>query len=490
MRRILLATISILISTGIFAQDEKTENLFSAFKLGGEYRARGEYQHGYKMPVLEKEFGYKTEATMFVGQRTRLNFDFNIYEKVNFKLVLQDVRLWGSKPLGVAADGNLTTLHQAWAEVFIMPELSLKVGRMELKYNDSRILGNSNWTNQARSHDLALIKYKGLLNAHLGLAYNFDPENGNVYNVSESYKAMQYLWLNYAFEYIDVSLLGVNNGLSETKHVYSPVADEETAWSSKSVYSQTIGTYLNSKFGSFNINTFFYYQMGKNPADWLVTDSLSVIGMTLGEYNNNVDNDYKVGAGEGRKIKAYNFGLNLKYKIMDEFSIGAGYEMLSGDNFTEINLDDNDINNSFTPLYGSRHGKNGWMDYFYAGGNHTYSKSYYTLGLNDINLSLLYKTKKYFFKLQPHYFLTAGKGFYTGEDGTQKEIKGLGLEIDFRCGYHFIPNVAYIELGYSHMFPTEGFMAMKQLSVTEDPGTNNWIWLMLTIKPKFLNISK
>ena len=69
-----------------------------------------------------------------------------------------NVRTWRNQPQQIANQDFATSVHQAWAEMNFSPEISLKVGRQELAYDDQRIFGNAGWAQQARSHDVALYK--------------------------------------------------------------------------------------------------------------------------------------------------------------------------------------------------------------------------------------------------------------------------------------------------------------------------------------------
>ena len=129
-------------------------NSFGQFSLSGEFRPRTEFSHGYKSLASPDQ-----EASLFTAQRTRLNFDYkNDLYKV--KLTLQDVRAWGSQKQLVSNEDFATSVHEAWAEVFFTEKISLKAGRQELVYDDHRIFGSVGWANQARSHDVALLKFK------------------------------------------------------------------------------------------------------------------------------------------------------------------------------------------------------------------------------------------------------------------------------------------------------------------------------------------
>ena len=148
---------TLLFILGIFT----TFQLSAQFSLSGEFRPRTEVSHGYKSLASEDQ-----DASTFTAQRTRLNFLYKA-QGINTKLVLQDVRTWGSQAQLVGNEDYATSIHEAWAEVFFSPEFSLKAGRQELIYDDHRIFGSVGWAHQARSHDVAIFKYEQDVKLHL-----------------------------------------------------------------------------------------------------------------------------------------------------------------------------------------------------------------------------------------------------------------------------------------------------------------------------------
>ncbi len=182
---------------------------FSQFTIDAELRPRFEYRHGYKTL-----FPDNADPATFVSQRTRLNFGYKT-EKLHFYLSPQDVRVWGDVPQLNVADENGFSLHQAWADVLLTSDLSLKIGRQEIIYDDQRFFGNVGWAQQGRSHDAAILKYEpSFLKFHFGAAYNQDGEalTGNILTTN-TYKSLQYLWLHKDWEQLSASFLFVNNGL-------------------------------------------------------------------------------------------------------------------------------------------------------------------------------------------------------------------------------------------------------------------------------------
>jgi len=439
----LMMIVLMLLTLNIYAQEEEKT---SEFTLSGEIRPRLEYQHGYKLPALADQ-----TPNSFVSQRSRLNFDYSM-PKVKFGVVLQDVRNWGNQAQLVANEANSISIHQAWGEVELFKGFSLKAGRMELAYDDHRMLGSVGWAQQARSHDLALFKYKGAINAHIGLAFH-----NHRYQGIDAYRDMQFLWLNGkgmedAFTW---SALVLNNGKAKNE-----LEIDGSIRNQKSVYSITAGTRLLYKKDALSAAINLYYQGGSNSGgDWLTgTDETNDI-----------------------TIAAYNVALDLGYKLSDNFTAGAGFEILSGNDFTDAA---NTEQNAFTPFYGTNHKFNGWMDYFYVG-NHVGS-----VGLIDINAKFIFKKDNFFVKIIPHFFMPAGKAEYIDADGNTQSLGALGTEIDIWAGYHIVPKVASIQFGYSHMLPTESMLALKGIATDANLSASNWAWVMLVVKPKFLNYKK
>lgn len=185
------------------------------FKLSATVRPRSEFRNGFKtLPTHE------TKPAFFVEQRSRLNVEYSA-PKYSIGFVLQDVRIWGSVPQINKTDA-LTSVHEAWAEYKFAPKFSVKVGRQELEYDDTRILGNLDWAAQARSHDALKLVYQDSTWAlHAGAAFNQDNRIGEATKLFNTYydpalanyKHLHYLWFKKTWQQIDISLLTINNGL-------------------------------------------------------------------------------------------------------------------------------------------------------------------------------------------------------------------------------------------------------------------------------------
>jgi len=401
----LLIAILVLISVQSFAQ----------LTISGELRPRAEYQNGYKTLNADG-----VDAALSVSQRTRLNTKY-VTDDYTFFLSFQDVRVWGDVKQ-LAENNNSLALHQAWGQVKFNPNFSVKLGRQEIIYDDSRMFGNVGWAQQGRSHDAAIFKFGNEnYKLDLGFAYNQDTDKttlGTDYSVN-NYKAMQYAWFHKDWSNVKASFLFLNNGL-----ISDPTANIN--------YSQTLGTHLKFKAASnLNVAVNAYLQTGKDKSD----------------------ND----------LSAYLVGLDLGYKASSKVNFGLGFEMQSGNDNATIG----DKNKAFTPFYGTNHKFNGFMDYFYVG-NHGNS-----VGLVDIYAKI--KTK-----LGEKSSLTAFvHNFSAQAEMANGADKQLGTEIDLVYGHKLNKDVS-IGAGYSQMLASKG---LESLQGNFTGNGNNWAWLMLTIKP-------
>ncbi|RUT73261.1 alginate export family protein [Ancylomarina longa] len=396
----------------------------------GEIRPRTEYRHG-----LKSLYESSDEAAFFTSQRTRLNVNY-AEEKFKVGLSLQDIRVWGDVKQLNASDKNQLMLHEAWGEIIFNKSFSLKVGRQELVYDDHRILGNVGWAQQARSHDLALFKFNTDENGklHVGFAYNQDSEklDNRLYQTGGNYKSMQFMWYNRKSEKFDFSLLFLNNGLQYMNVVGGTVVDDATR------YSQTFGTYMNYRPCKVTFTGSAYTQFGK-------------------DVNN-------------RDLKAYLLSAGMNIPLSSNWKGNVGFEIQSGTDSNKQNVGFD--NKSFTPLFGTNHKFNGHMDYFYVG-NHTNN-----VGLQDFYGGFNYAKDKFSFASKIHIFSAQANVM----SGTEKLDKYLGTEVDLSVGYKYSKGVL-IKAGYSQMFASDTMEVLKGGDKTK---LQNWAWVMLVFKPKFL----
>ena len=392
-------------------------NTYAQLKIGAELKPRFEYRHGFSTL-----FPDDADPAAFVSQRTRLKVGYKM-EKLDFYLSLQDVRVWGDVPQLNRSDNNGPAIHEAWAKLSLGRNFALKVGRQEILYDDSRIFGNVEWAQQARSHDVALLKYNDHgFKVDLGFAYNQDGESliGTVLTTN-TYKSFQYAWLHKDWNNFSGSFLFLNNGLQYIDLINSNNTDTR--------YSQTIGTHLKFDQEKFTLTGNLYYQFG----------------------NDRVNND----------LSAYLLGLEAAFKVSDNTILGLGVELQSGNDDGAPSGGDN---NAFTPFYGTNHKFNGLMDYFYVG-NH----------INNVGLLDLHVNAKFKFNAKSNLNI-ALHNFSAAANFDEKQ---LGNELDI-VYTRKVQKFVSVKAGYSHLFTADGMEALKN---NFDGNTNNWGWVMLVIKP-------
>lgn len=406
------------------------------FVLNGELRPRVEYRHGFKSPASED-----MTAAVFISQRSRINLNYkNDNMKIGFSL--QDVRVWGDVSQLNLSD-NSFSVHEAWGEYLFSPTLSLKAGRMELVYDDARMLGNVDWAQQGRSHDIGLLKWEpAKWKIHAGFAFNQDKEqlSDRIYTVAGNYKSMQILWINRKWDDLTFSFLFLNNGKQN-------VEENGLVTSYSTRFSQTFGTIATYKAEPLIINASIYKQTGLDVPEI--------------------------------KVDAINFALNARWAINEKLSFTPGFEYHSGTNQDDAAKPDFNTTNSFNPFYGTNHKFNGHMDYYYVG-NHINS-----VGLQNIYLKANYAINRFSAGADFHLF-SAAANILNPDDPSKMMDKNLGQEIDFYIGYKLAEGIM-LNTGYSQYFVTESTIALKGGS--KDAGSY-WIWTSVTFKPEFLNTAK
>lgn len=406
------------------------------FTLDGEFRPRTEFRHGFGNLIADN-----ADAAFATSTRARLNAGYTV-DAYKFYLSIQDVMVWGENRQILPDDQNDSfAVFEAWAAINLGEGFSTKLGRQSISYDDQRIFGGLDWAQQGRNHDAAILKYgKENFQLDLGLAFNQDFDNptgfqsvGTTYNTMGffSYKTMQYLYLKQKWSNLSASLLVLNNGFQNFE------TDGTTADGTSNL--QTFGTHLNYSKGSFGAAVNAFLQTGERQ-------------------------------GSAKVSGAYLLGLDLTYKASSKVGLGAGIEIISGNDTETANQTE-----AFFPLYGTNHKFNGFMDYFYVG-NHANS-----IGLFDIHLSAN-------FKLGEKSSLLIKALNFSGEQELGSGDKSLGTELDLVYSQAFKGYA--LKLGYSQLFANDGMYQLKGTTKDVAASSQNWAWAMLVIKPKFLNTSK
>ena len=486
------------------------------FSLVGQLRTRTELRNG-----LGNLAPKDAPAAFFTSQRTRLTFGYK-WDRVQFQTAIQDVRVWGQDASTINnADGNRLMVHEAWAEVSLInradttikfrpiDNLSLKIGRQELVYDDVRLLGNLDWLQQGRRFDAALLKAQ-----HMGWALDL----GVGFN--QNTDAFGTVGDNYTPGNVPVSALSTKNVTLTIPAGFIPTAGKGGA----PVLATPLSTngqnqqfksfqmaYLTRKFGGPSSQTKFSALLFKDDFQKYRSDSLGsatagyVYGrrydisgtnsrvtygaMLIGQLGNASSKLGKVqwqafAYGQNGKDrdglslkKAYHYGGNVMFQ-KGLISFGPGYEVLSGNNATTIQSGET---SRFDPLYGTPHRHWGYMDYFYVGTGSPAG------GLQDAFLKFKYTSTRLTTTFDVHYFALAAPTYNKMPDAPVGALLSnkLGMEYDFVANYA-LNRFTSLEFGYSVMNGTNSLEYAKQGTMGEKNHIGTWSYLMINIRPDFL----
>lgn len=417
--KIVLITIGFLMVTVDSIGQELDVNL--------QIRPRFEYRNGFK--ELMKDGAYPTS---FISNRSRLNFEFK-QDKIKAKIDFQNVRVWGDIATTGTSDKNGVMLFESWFSYDLNTDWSAKVGRQIISYDNQRIFGGLDWAQQGQSHDALVVHYlKDKMKIDFGAAISNGAENLVETAYTTTYKNLQYVWFNKMFANSSLSLLALNTG-----YQYENTVDVTF----ENAYMQTLGGFYKFQ------NTEWFGDLG----------AYAQTGETA------------LGTSK-EDILAYNAAVNVGYKFNANFKAELGFEYLSGkaqdDTYSKMK--------SFTPLFGTNHGFNGFMDYFYVG-NHKN-----TVGLKDFYGKLTYEKNKFQFAVAPHVFYSAAQIFNANGD---QEKSDLGTEIDLNCVYKMDENIT-ITGGFSKMFGTTSLELLKGGNKDND---NTWAYIMVSFHPNIFS---
>lgn len=408
------------------------------FSLDGQVVQRGEYRHGFGTLIGEND-----EPAAFIGQRARLQAAYKT-EDASFYVSIQDIRIWGNTPQVKATDGFLS-VHEAWVEVNLSEKWKVKLGRQELNYDNFRFLGNLDWALQARAHDFALVKHENeQMKFHFGGGYNQNAEalSGNLFTIPNQYKVAQMAHYENTWDKFHLSALFWNDG---RQFVERNAQNEIT---NKGVrYMQTLGLpMLRYQTGNLTLSGFAYYQLGRK-----------VTNQKVNAYNlsGQVSQLFPIDEEKGKKLR-----------------LTLGTEILSGNNTTGPP----DETAAFSPLYGTNHLFNGYMDLFFVGGRFENS-----LGLKDFFLRTRYDfSPNLFVSACAHAFSSYGQ-LVIDQDSMRKNF---GNEVDLSLGL-LINRSFSLQMGYSQLFATESLeMALGQANAAN---VQNWGYAMLIYRPTMKN---
>lgn len=404
------------------------------FQIDAEYRIRPEYRDGYQQFRNDT-----TSAAAFTGQRTRLSIGFTNSTKFSSLITIQDIRVWGQQDPRSATPSTLQ-LFEGWVEPHITPDLSVRLGRQKLIYDNQRLFADNNWRTGAASYDAAVFKYNNdKISTDLVSAFNQTSERLRGTDYSPSiFSGFKLLIMNYfnarISKPITLTLINAGDGMQATDNT------------EKIIMRYTNGGRLEYEKGKVYATVASYYQWG-----------------TL---------------TSGKKVSAWYVQPELKLSKFGKFQFRLGAELFSGTSpDTDAGKD-----HSFVPLLGSGHTFNGSLDLFtkYPGDVAGY-------GLVNPYLFTIYPlSSKFDLRLDIHYFATM-------ETPRVKNVnlqKSLGIESDLLLTWK--PNtITRVEAGFSTAKLTEDYETLKKAQSGSHKLNPYFFYVAFSFKPVlFTNLFK
>ncbi len=426
----IVAVIFVLLPTSVWGQNDTCKNELTFglyFKTHGEARGGG----------LPKDFNTDElppeNSSAYIMGNARMMVEYKS-ALIDAKVTAQNQASWGS------TKNNELTLYEAWAKIKAPFGLFGQLGRMELSYDDERILGPNDFAMAKLCHDLLRLGYEGHGHkVHAILAFNQNNDHrlkGTYYkDGAQPYKSMQMLWYHYDFPKIPIgaSILFMNMGMQ---------AGEEGI-DAHTEHQQLLGTYLSYTPKLMSAEFSYYRQMGHNEV--------------------------------GLKIDAWMASGKVALKPSERYGVFLGYDYLSGDDYVPIiapgaiGLPRHEVVKAFTPIHGSHHKFYGVMDYFYES---AYSQGF-SPGLQNAFIGGYFK---------PYAPLRIGLSYHYLATAT--ELVGLGLtlghDVDLNVSYLFSKDISF-SAGFSYMHGTDTMNMLKQGTASKNV---RWGWFSLIITPQ------
>lgn len=443
MKRLLAILVLALLAVprpGFAQTDTLKKNQIS---VGINFLAHGEY-HGGGLPKPADPTEIVADKAGFLLGRLRLNVGYK-RPGIEAKAVIQNKYVWGMK------GNNSLALYEGWVKLSTRGGLFAQLGRVALSYDDERIIGPNDFAMAALSHDVLIAGYEGHGHtAHGIFAYNQNAENAftNTYyiNGAQYYKLMQTLWYHYDVPTfpLGASLLFMNVGMQAG----DPAKQDNPP---HVVWQQMAGTYVKYSPKLFSVEASYYHQWGE------YTD------ITL----------------EGRKINAWMASIRANIRPFEKVNFELGYDFLSGDDYVPVTyggtfgLPRHDVQQSFTPMSGSRTKFYGMLDYFYQS---AYINGF-SPGLQNAFAGVNWRIIDRLTIGATYHYLATGTRL-NGLDST------LGHDIDLSLSLN-INKYASLVVGYTQMFGSE---TMRQLKQGSGSSQGHWAWFSLVVSPEIFNV--
>jgi hypothetical protein len=417
--------------------------------VGGEVRERYEFRDN-------ADFNSQTNDTLsFVGSRIRLYLGYEVTPSIVFFFQMQDSRLFGSETSTASNEKNLD-LHQGYLTVKnLAGPLTMTLGRQEMVFGDSRLVGNFGWSNIGRSFDAlrftyipgsvridvwaAIIKQFG---ANMGADPAFSPSNRDTQQFYGLYTAVKAGAVSLEPYVMVLRDTGNAGEVDSTGILISPI----TAPATRGQNRVTLGLRVDGKTleDSIDFTVEAAYQTGKMDArGTTIKSDISAYAMA---------------------VKA-DFLLPLVFKPY----IGVEYDLASGDD----NPTDEKFK-TFENLFPTNHIHYGYMDYM---GWRNMQGLRLSLGIKPTSTSGLSLDYYRFWLAEKadNWYRASGAVFKATNPTTNSETE-LGQEINL-VARTMLKEKLRLEAGYGRFFPAD-YVKVNFPIATRD---SDFVYLQATV---------
>ena len=430
---------------------------YSQISLTGQLRTRSELRDGFGALNAKG-----APSAFFTSQRTRLTFGYR-WDRLNFSASVQDIRVWGQDASSINnADGNRLMLHEGWADIILfnakdstikakwLDNLSFKIGRQILNYDDGRLLGELDWVQQARRHDAAVLKalHKGW---QVDLGVGFNQNNDAVGNTGTKYvpgnvpQNVTNSMGNLVASPSGMIPLAPNGSVSanssksgkpvllttpSTNGMNQEYKAIQFIYVSKAIgKAKLTGLFFKDDFSKFRLdsagNSSNGYVYGRRYDQGGTNSRITYGGLLSGTGNFLLKNTWSVGSyfqngkdKEGIALKAANYTASLFFQS-GKFTFGPAFDYLSGDS----PFSNDTKSRRFDPLYPTAHKFWGYMDYFYVGTGSPAG------GLQDASFKTKFASNRFALACDIHHFELAKNMLNTNLPNRPEISKNLGTLI-------------------------------------------------------------
>ncbi|MCX6252745.1 MAG: alginate export family protein [Bacteroidetes bacterium] len=463
----------------------QTGTLYAQFSISGEFKLRPEYRDGYSALRDSSKTPY-----LAIPGRARLLFDYTS-DKISTRFSFYDAWVFGQNNYSSdTISKNTVNVYEAWFKYNFTKGFGLKIGRIELTYDDYRFFGPSNWSMWGATHDVLIAQWESAkcnYKGDLGIGIN-NTAPASAYLSSyplKNYKYLGYLWEQKKFfkEKLTLSWMLIMDAYQKASTVSSAkVTTIDTLLirdANDSVIGNTIirNSTTTSKTTEYPNMIFAKFTGGADA--WL----------KLGKLNIFLSGYYQCGHyKDGRKIGAGFYAGTISYQIVKPLKLLVGYDHLDGNNFSDTTGQKTKLT-GFNTLYGTAHGLYGYMDLWSAyvrdninaGFNDLFGRA--TVSLNDkMSIEATYR----WFSL-PHGFLKVNNPA-KGKLPYQSVNTSLGSEIDLMYSFKPMTNLEF-STAYCIMLPSATMETLQGIKAGSSMYAQ-YAYIMVTYKPNFFSSEK